>query len=1232
MTGRTIQQHNYRMYAVLLLAVAVMAVAVLTPPRQPQKTGFAVVQDTGNGTCECDGVRSITVMTNVTLNCSATYNLTAKIFQGGNVNPNRLIDSEDIVFTGCPQGPVDSNPGGQNGNLIIESIGAGNVTLRFHNTTLSKLRADDTFLVTIKGPQNITRGPSTKHLSCSEPIDVGETFGDFTIIALDKILKGTNCTLLAVVQTDKPIYKFGEPVNITGSNWDPTSFITCNITMPNSTVFEFNATSDIYGKFNYTYPLSFTHPEGVYTVYCIEPGNPAKNDTTTFEVKQTPIIFTDKNPYGFNETVNITGLEFIPNCSVALRIRDQFNNTAQGYPVNLPSSSNGTINTTFYANQFCPGTYVITAIDQCNPALKANTTFDIVSSVGSPALNATMDTSIKQDSATTNFGTSTTLTLDSESGKQERSLLQFNLSIIPQNATILAADLQLIQAGVAGSAFNATAYRVLNPWTELAATWNAYNGTNWTSAGGDFTQASGWRVVDSALGPKTWNISSLVVSWLNSTPNFGLIIVPVAGGGNSVKTFGSREGSAASRPRLFINFTPNFTCSFFPAFNDTTPPNITLIAPPNASVIPATGNLTNVTLVYQVFDNESDIAKCTLAIDNATAATSTTVFEGINQTFNQTLIYSHHTWTVNCTDTALNNATSDTRSFTLATQPPRVLNITALPGIINLTMSVNITANVTDDIALTSVLVNITDKTGMSWLANMTNTGGDLWVYEFTSNLSLQDGMYNATIIATDLEGNINASESTTFNITPSGLVTVIQTFPPDGFISSTGTVTFTYIVTGNVSSYNCTLFLDGLPAVNVTASNATLTNATISNILPGTHFWRVSCFYSTVNSANTTNRTFTVLPLVPVITASMDLTVTPDVAEPGENALFQADIVLGGLLAAQSNITNITISIVRIENTSAIVVLNATPMNFLTEGIWFYQYNVGDNKQGTYIATATAFTNETPAQVLRRTITYTVSGRGILSLVGISPDLINFNETVRVAAEFRLNNVPINSSLIQNATLVLTQLGQPPQTFTVTTGLSVGDGIIYLDGVFNTSGVYVLNWSATYFNASKAATEIVVVSGIEARLSRLNASLSTNITSLILQVRTTLLEVLKDLERHQEFTEEEIFLITDSVNSMTSIAESLEKGTLTEQEAQKRYDEVQEKLSAKLGSRLTGAGASQLQGSKFQPDSLPQAPSTELQPDPFKPWAQRIVLLLVALLVLIVGRATYRYLARERE
>lgn len=145
------------------------------------------------------------------------------------------------------------------------------------------------------------------------------------------------------------------------------------------------------------------------------------------------------------------------------------------------------------------------------------------------------------------------LKTSSESGKELRSLLYFDVAAIPPGAKIRSATLELAVTRLR-SVDTVEAHRLLRDWSESEATWNiAGAGSSWTMPGGDFdAMPAGSFVVDSEA-PQSMDIAALVQGWVDGAyPNHGLLLRSPAGSGGAANEYSSGDGAADVRPRLTV--------------------------------------------------------------------------------------------------------------------------------------------------------------------------------------------------------------------------------------------------------------------------------------------------------------------------------------------------------------------------------------------------------------------------------------------------------------------------------------------------------------------------------------------------------------------------------------------------------------------------------------------------------------------------------------------------------
>lgn len=163
-------------------------------------------------------------------------------------------------------------------------------------------------------------------------------------------------------------------------------------------------------------------------------------------------------------------------------------------------------------------------------------------------------------------------------GVLTRALVWFDLSTVPQNATIKSATLTLNVDRTQAGPVSIGAHRLLADWGEAAsagslggggggnsaigdATWlhKSFGNELWSKPGGDFEpMASASRLVSN--GPVSWTSESLIAdvqAWVNKrTANFGwILVVEDESASRTSKRFTSKEKDGEP-PTLIIEFTP----------------------------------------------------------------------------------------------------------------------------------------------------------------------------------------------------------------------------------------------------------------------------------------------------------------------------------------------------------------------------------------------------------------------------------------------------------------------------------------------------------------------------------------------------------------------------------------------------------------------------------------------------------------------------------------------------
>jgi len=184
---------------------------------------------------------------------------------------------------------------------------------------------------------------------------------------------------------------------------------------------------------------------------------------------------------------------------------------------------------------------------------------------------AVIDASVRQASATSNFGTSTTNDVASQSGANRRLYVRFDLSLcspaIPSSATIRLATMRLF-ATVLPTAVCRTVdiFRVTATWTEAAITWNnqPFGTTINNPASGSRVDAfnvgtlAGCQNLTANAYIVGADVTTDVVAFVAGTAtNFGWMLRDDAEGNATALTFTSSAknlGTASQGPQLVITY------------------------------------------------------------------------------------------------------------------------------------------------------------------------------------------------------------------------------------------------------------------------------------------------------------------------------------------------------------------------------------------------------------------------------------------------------------------------------------------------------------------------------------------------------------------------------------------------------------------------------------------------------------------------------------------------------
>lgn len=245
---------------------------------------------------------------------------------------------------------------------------------------------------------------------------------------------------------------------------------------------------------------------------------------------------------------------------------------------------------------------------------------------------------------------------------------------------------------------------------------------------------------------------------------------------------------------------------------DTLPPNINLIAPPDAVIT----NSTRISFSFNTTDIYDTTFSCSLWINNTLNQTNTNVQNNTLTNLTTTNIPNgNNNWNISCTDTANNYNSSPQRTFTVDTGPPEFNSLTYVPTQafqLKPNVQLNFTANISDNITSVSTATlqyKISTNTTYTDIT-MGSLGNSLYNASFTPT---QEGVYNVRLTSTDAAGNtgysalinITIAFSRTWDITPTTIsktANLSQNITLGNFtINNTGDFPLNFTITSNYAS-----------------------------------------------------------------------------------------------------------------------------------------------------------------------------------------------------------------------------------------------------------------------------------------------------------------------------------------------------------------------------------------------------------------------------------------------
>ena len=132
------------------------------------------------------------------------------------------------------------------------------------------------------------------------------------------------------------------------------------------------------------------------------------------------------------------------------------------------------------------------------------------------------------------------MTVDGQNNREQRGLVQFDLSTIQSDATINSAYLKL-DASRVDDDITLDIHQLTESWVEGTTTWN-----NWSVAGGAFnaTPVVSKTSAHALTGSQYYDITALVQDWVDGDkPNYGIMFSSPDSAEEWSAIFDTREGA-----------------------------------------------------------------------------------------------------------------------------------------------------------------------------------------------------------------------------------------------------------------------------------------------------------------------------------------------------------------------------------------------------------------------------------------------------------------------------------------------------------------------------------------------------------------------------------------------------------------------------------------------------------------------------------------------------------------
>ncbi len=307
-----------------------------------------------------------------------------------------------------------------------------------------------------------------------------------------------------------------------------------------------------------------------------------------------------------------------------------------------------------------------------------------------------------------------------------------------------------------------------------------------------------------------------------------------------------------------------------------------------------------------------------------------------------------------------------------------------------------------------------------------------------------------------------------------------------------------------------------------------------------------------------------------------LSLTISPTQVTLNDTVLISVQTFLDGKTDyTNRNITNTTLFVYNFSSGSASLIFNTSNFTYLADGKWYFLYNTTNRGAGLHRAVVDFTTNETIPQTFEQSATFAVSTVPSSGGLSVSGALFLPNDTLIVDAIFtntqgsNIAGAQCNLTLLdQNKSIVLSRANMPENTFTdISHYTYINTNFINTTNT-TTTGNYYGHIQCTSGTLTRVSSLSFAILDLPNRIKNvLNISNNTLVTNQIIAINTSLVAL---INKDFSFDQEQIFLITDSLNQINSLATQVAQGTLSPEQAQEQLQKIKQNLLDHLQQQKT--------------------------------------------------------------